>query len=178
MFVLVRVSTTLQVRVSAQVVRSDSGNIPALTPGRTIHAFGTVIHSRGEHNSGANCHNGHMRWISKLTEIGDDPDPRFTLANERTFLAWIRTSLALIATGVGIATFVPELRADWLRPLIACTFIVLGIVCSATAFNQWLTRETALRQRKSLPAPVLAPVLAYGAAIIAVLTLAIVLLQR
>ena len=33
----------------------------------------------------------------KLHEIGAEPDPRFTCANERTFLAWNRTSLALIA---------------------------------------------------------------------------------
>jgi putative membrane protein len=31
---------------------------------------------------------------------GTEPDYRFTLANERTFLAWIRTALALLAGGV------------------------------------------------------------------------------
>ncbi|MBM4509720.1 DUF202 domain-containing protein, partial [Rhodococcus hoagii] len=31
---------------------------------------------------------------------GEDPDPRFTLANERTYLAWVRTGLGLIAAAV------------------------------------------------------------------------------
>jgi hypothetical protein len=33
-----------------------------------------------------------------------EPDYRFTFANERTFLAWIRTALALIAGGVAVAS--------------------------------------------------------------------------
>ena len=36
-----------------------------------------------------------------LQDVGEDPDPRFTFANERTLLAWNRTALALIAAGVG-----------------------------------------------------------------------------
>ena len=36
---------------------------------------------------------------------GKTPDYRFTLANERTFLAWIRTALALMAGAVAHAPF-------------------------------------------------------------------------
>lgn len=43
------------------------------------------------------------RWTDRLLAEGDDPDPRFSMANERTFLAWIRTALALIAGGIGLA---------------------------------------------------------------------------
>ena len=43
------------------------------------------------------------RWPARVYGVGTEPDPRFTLANERTFLAWLRTSLALMAAGVGIA---------------------------------------------------------------------------
>lgn len=43
-------------------------------------------------------------------EPGTEPDYRFTLANERTFLAWIRTALALIAGGVAVAQLLPRFR--------------------------------------------------------------------
>jgi len=35
-------------------------------------------------------------------QVGEEPDPRFTLADERAFLAWMRTSLALLAAGRAI----------------------------------------------------------------------------
>ena len=36
-------------------------------------------------------------WVS--ADDGEEPDYRFTLANERTFLAWVRTALGLLAGG-------------------------------------------------------------------------------
>ena len=52
------------------------------------------------------------RWLAssarrerRLEQTGQDPDPRFTFANERTFLAWNRTALALIAAGLAAAQF-------------------------------------------------------------------------
>jgi putative membrane protein len=44
---------------------------------------------------------------SDIRAVGEEPDYRFTLANERTFLAWIRTSLALLAGGVAVVQLVP-----------------------------------------------------------------------
>ena len=38
-----------------------------------------------------------------------EPDYRFTLANERTFLAWERTALGLLAAAVAVVQLVPEL---------------------------------------------------------------------
>jgi uncharacterized membrane protein YidH (DUF202 family) len=40
-------------------------------------------------------------------EVGQHPDYRFTLANERIFLAWIRTSLALVAGGIAVVRLGP-----------------------------------------------------------------------
>ena len=57
-----------------------------------------------------------MGWIARLHAEGTEPDPRFTCANERTFLAWIRTALAVIAAGVALETFGPEFHITWLRP--------------------------------------------------------------
>ena len=38
----------------------------------------------------------------KISRLGEAPDYRFSLANERTFLAWIRTALGFLAAGVGL----------------------------------------------------------------------------
>src|SRR3954462_10286719 len=57
-------------------------------------------------------------WWNDLVDEGAAPDPRFTFANERTFLAWIRTSLALIAGGLGVDAFAHDLPA-WSRTALA-----------------------------------------------------------
>ena len=51
---------------------------------------------------------GRPAWQHRLLAGGDEPDPRFTLANERTFLAWVRTALALLA---GMVALVVSLAA-------------------------------------------------------------------
>jgi hypothetical protein len=47
------------------------------------------------------------RFPRRVFADGAEPDPRFTLANERTFLAWIRTALALIAAASPSALDLP-----------------------------------------------------------------------
>lgn len=63
-------------------------------------------------------------------EGGSEPDSRFSYANERTLLAWIRTSLALIATGFGVTQLLPKLAFAGGRRLIGLPLIILGLVCS------------------------------------------------
>ncbi len=115
------------------------------------------------------------RWVAGLLAAGDDPDPRFTLANERTFLAWIRTSLALLAGGIALEAFVEDLP-DGLRRTMAGLLIVLGAGLAVGAFLRWLQTERALRRRSSLPPPALAPWLAAGIAVTALVLLASVAL--
>lgn len=107
-------------------------------------------------------------WPARLHASGEDPDPRFTLANERTFLAWIRTSLALMAAGIGLETFAPALAIPGLRQVMAGLLVLFGVACSAAAFRRWLNAEKALRTGRALPPPRLAPWLAYGTAAVAV----------
>jgi len=117
------------------------------------------------------------RWAQRLTEGGSEPDPRFTFANERTFLAWIRTSLALVAAGLGVDAFAVDVP-DWARQTLAVLLIVFGGGMAALAFRRWLRAETALRHDQPLPTNRIAPILGYGLTVGAVLALVLVFLER
>ncbi|CAI8871730.1 MULTISPECIES: DUF202 domain-containing protein [Pseudomonas] len=99
-------------------------------------------------------------WTELLLGGGEAPDPRFTLANERTFLAWIRTSLALLGGAIAIEAFATQVFEPGLRMAVAITLLVLSQLISAGACVRWLRVERALRQRRPLPLPALAPLLA------------------
>lgn len=115
------------------------------------------------------------RWAERLASTGSEPDPRFTFANERTFLAWIRTALALVAAGVALAAFVDRLGLPAVRRAAALALIVLGGLTAAAAFRRWLRAERALRTGAPLPVPAFAPALGYGVALVAVVVLVVVL---
>ena len=82
----------------------------------------------------------------------DEPqlDPRFSLANERTFLAWIRTSLALVAGGV-VAAKALEFNHDALRWIVAVPPIVAGAALAVESRRRWRLVEDAMRAGRPLP---------------------------
>lgn len=82
---------------------------------------------------------------------GEEPDYRFTLANERTFLAWISTALSLMAAGVAIAEALPGLGGVATRRGIGVLLIVLGLLATASAYPRWRACEEAMRHRLPLP---------------------------
>ena len=82
--------------------------------------------------------------------VGEEPDYRFSLANERTFLAWIRTSLGLIGGGVAVEAF--GVASPTVRGLLAGVLVALGGLCGGTASVRWARIERAMRQRAPLPA--------------------------
>jgi putative membrane protein len=101
------------------------------------------------------------RWPRSVYDVGDDPDPRFTLANERTFLAWIRTALGLMAAAVALeALDVPSATGP--RVTLVVLLSALGSLTSGSAYIRWARAERALRESKPLPAPALAPLLTFG----------------
>lgn len=108
-----------------------------------------------------------QRLSAALLGAGCEPDPRFTLANERTFLAWIRTALAFLAGGIAVEAFTGEVFGPDLRRGVALTLLVLAMLVSGSACVRWLNVERAMRQRKPLPLPVLVPILSIGGALVA-----------
>jgi putative membrane protein len=93
---------------------------------------------------------GVTRRAAPLCETGEEPDPRFTLANERTFLAWTRTALALLATGLAIAEFLHS-QPRGVRLAIGAPLMLLAAVVAARSFGRWESVERALRLGRSLP---------------------------
>ena len=81
---------------------------------------------------------------------GDEPDPRFTLANERTFLAWVRTTLAMLAGAVALHSLEFP-TTDWLRSSLVVGLALFGALMSALAYVRWTSIERAMRRREPLP---------------------------
>ena len=109
--------------------------------------------------------------------VGETPDYRFSLANERTFLAWIRTGLALIAGGLACAQFLPPLPIAHLREGIAVILLVLGGVVALRAVDHWARTERAMRLRQDLPRSRFPAVLALAVSLGAVLLVVAVIVQ-
>ncbi|GAA1086928.1 YidH family protein [Tsukamurella spumae] len=114
---------------------------------------------------------GHLWPPRDLTE-GEPPDVRFTLANERTFLAWIRTSLGLIAAAVGLEAFAPHVVPEPVRTPLVVTLLLVAAALAGYAFVRWLSVEGAMRTRRELrgtPATlVLAALIVLAGAVLAV----------
>jgi|HubBroStandDraft_6_1064221.scaffolds.fasta_scaffold14260_4 putative membrane protein len=100
-------------------------------------------------------------------EVGSDPDPRLTFANERTYLAWNRTALALIAGGLAVAQFV-KVGVAGAQLIVALPLIALGAFMSYSSYHHWQSNEQALRLAESLPASALPRILAYAVGAFAV----------
>lgn len=113
------------------------------------------------------------RW----QEEGEEPDYRFTLANERTFLAWIRTALAMLAAAVAVAQLVPSFRPVAARHILAGLLAALGLLISATAYWRWRGNQHAMRTGRPLPALRLAPVLTIVLTAVAVVVVVTVFLR-
>lgn len=91
---------------------------------------------------------------------GEDPDYRFSLANERTFLAWIRTALAILAGGVLLEQFSTRIGPHWIVVVLAVILGVLSAALAVIAFLRWRANEIAMRQGRRLPLTVAIPLLA------------------
>ncbi|XKH52172.1 DUF202 domain-containing protein [Citricoccus nitrophenolicus] len=113
----------------------------------------------------------------KILDGGREPDPRFTLANERTFLAWIRTSLALLAGGIAVEAFTGSVFDSLTRTVLGTVLLGLAALLALTAGFRWVRVERAMRHGRPLPLPLIVPVLATGGAAAAVVLLVFLLIR-
>jgi putative membrane protein len=101
-----------------------------------------------------------------LRTVGTDPDYRFTLANERTFLAWVRTGLALLAGAIALASLVHDFGPKPLRIAMTALLLLLSLVVNVGAYIRWERTERALRENRQLPTDPLPRLMVLGLALI------------
>ena len=109
-------------------------------------------------------------WKPRWREIGDEPDYRFSLANERTFLAWIRTALAMLAGGI-LLEQLSSRELGVLRLVLVASLVLAAAILTMLAYLRWRENEIAMRQSKPLPAPMAVPLLACLVALVCGLAL-------
>jgi putative membrane protein len=114
------------------------------------------------------------RFPRSVFSRGGEPDARFTLANERTFLAWIRTALALIAGGVALEVLGLDLHEGF-RLAASLVLVAIGILTPALAWIGWMRTERALREGRPLPTSLLGMVLGAAVTLAGVLVLLAIL---
>ncbi|MFI9581867.1 YidH family protein [Streptomyces sp. NPDC052236] len=115
-------------------------------------------------------------WFApqRIQEEGETPDYRFSLANERTFLAWLRTALALIGGGFAVAQFLPDL--PWgVRAGMALGLLGAGVLCALRAVNHWVRCERAMRRGADLPVSRFPTLLSLAVAVVAAVMVVVVL---
>jgi putative membrane protein len=112
-----------------------------------------------------------------LNSVGHDPDYRFSLANERTFLAWIRTALALLAGGVAAVQLVPAFKLHGGRLILGVTLVVLAIMVAAGSYHRWVANERAMRLGQSLQPALVPRLLAGGLTLVALVALLLVIVS-
>ncbi len=114
------------------------------------------------------------RWFpGDPTSVGEDPDYRFTLANERTFLAWVRTALALAAGGLG-AVAVLDIRGD---AVLGIGLLAVSFVTAATSYRRWALNERAMRLGEPLPSSRLPLVMAVAVAVVAMVAAVLLVIE-
>jgi putative membrane protein len=117
--------------------------------------------------------------VDQRSDAGSEPDARFSFANERTFLAWIRTALALVVAGLAITQLLPPFRdIPGGRRIVGVPLIVLGAVLAFTSYRKWDASERALRLRQPIPQSRIPRVLAAVITLAAVVAVIFVLLSH
>ena len=102
-----------------------------------------------------------------------EPDYRFSLANERTLLAWVRTALALDVAGLGVVRFAPPLGGTGGRATIGGILVVIGTITAWSGHRRFLATDRAMRAGGPIPAHAAPRILAAALAGISLAVLAL-----
>ena len=112
------------------------------------------------HAAGGGAATDPRSWFARwLFPDGHEPDPRFTLANDRTYLAWTRTALAFLAGGIALAAFDIAGLDKPVQDAMAVLILLGGLFIAGGAAVRWVQVERAMRRNKPLPVPAIVPVL-------------------
>jgi putative membrane protein len=106
-----------------------------------------------------------------------EPDYRFTLANERTFLAWERTALGLLAAAVAVVQLVPELSVAGARHVLGIMLALLAILTAGMGILRWGQVDRAMRRDLPLPRHPTPMYLGVGLVVVGLLTLGLVVVK-
>ena len=107
--------------------------------------------------------------------VGEEPDYRFTLANERTFLAWVRTALALAAGGLAVISLLEDYEGS---ELLGVALLVLSFATAASAYRRWALNERSMRLSEPLPHSRLPLLMAIGTAVVALVAAVMMVVDR
>ena len=123
---------------------------------------------------------GRSRWWDPAGPVdsadGAEPDARFTFANERTFLAWSRTALALVVAGLAIVQLLPPFPGvPWGRHIIGTPLILLGSAVAVISYLEWQSNQRALRRGEPLTRSALPQLLAVTIMVIGLVAAALAL---
>jgi putative membrane protein len=100
---------------------------------------------------------------------GREPDYRFSLANERTFLAYVRTALALDVAGLAMVQFLTSLASTELRRAGGALLALAGLVTTVYGLRRWRGNQRAMRAGVPLPASSLPLLLATTIALVSLI---------
>lgn len=107
--------------------------------------------------------------------VGEEPDYRFTLANERTFLAWVRTALALAAGGLAAVSLLDEFAGS---EALGVGLLILAFATAASAYRRWALNERSMRLSEPLPESRLPMLMAVGTALVVLAAAVLLVVDR
>ena len=106
---------------------------------------------------------------------GEELDYRFTLANERTFLAWQRTALGLLAAAVALVQLVPEMAVPGARRFLGVGLALLALLTSGMGLRRWQQTDRAMRNGDPMPRQPSPAYLAAGLILVGIFALGLVI---